>query len=366
MYGRIFESIFDSSIMEEGVHVRYLWHCILVLSNKEGVVDLTRQALARRVNLPLTQVNEALECLLSPDPSSRSPLEEGRRLVPIRETDWGWRIVNFEGYRDVRNPEDRRTYMRQYMRGRRQKEAACKPEKLTCKQPSTVLAPASASASASTATTAKEEGAPSSPDAAPPRSPRRKFSKVKGAALPEIPAALDAPEFRRVWDDRVEERSQRGAADRLRPAQAKAQLEKLARVAIDYGIEVAIGFVERATQGGYRQVVFDDALPAYRLGELEAQLDAIRSGDGRAADRGPMPSPDDLPADRLERWEAAVSGLRLPKEDLATWFRPLGVAWNGNGVHVYAPSDRFRESFEEHYSTALSAALGEEIYVERW
>lgn len=150
MYGRIFESIFDSSIMEEGVHVRYLWHCILVLCNQDGVVDLTREALARRVNIPLTQVNEALECFMAPDPSSRSPLEEGRRLVPIRETNWGWRVVNFEGYRGVRNPTDRKTYMREYMRGRRAAVNSSKPDVSACKQMSTPLAPAAAATDTAT------------------------------------------------------------------------------------------------------------------------------------------------------------------------------------------------------------------------
>jgi hypothetical protein len=199
MYGRIFESIFDSSIMEEGVHVRYLWHCILVLCNKEGVVDLTRQALARRVNMPLLQVNEALECLLSPDPASRSPLEDGRRLIPIRETDWGWKVVNFEGYRDVRNPEDRRTYMREYMRGRRQKESASKPEKLTCKPESTALAPASASASASASTETETPPAKSilAPDpSASGSAARRKLREPELFELtPEATSPDDPVEF---------------------------------------------------------------------------------------------------------------------------------------------------------------------------
>lgn len=122
MYGRLFASIFDSSIMEEEMHVRYLFQCMIALADEEGVVDLTRHALARRVNMPLTVVNEGLERLMSPDPQSRSPLENGARLVPIRETDWGWRLVNHAGYREIVNSSDRKTYMREYMRRRRAKE----------------------------------------------------------------------------------------------------------------------------------------------------------------------------------------------------------------------------------------------------
>lgn len=260
MYGRIFESIFDSSIMEEGVHVRYLWHCILVLSNKEGVVDLTRQALARRVNLPLTQVNEALEALLAPDPSSRSPLEEGRRLVPIRETDWGWRIVNFEGYRDVRNPEDRRTYMRQYMRGRRQKEAACKQEELTGKQASTALAPAAAAASTPTDTTFGGEVAPSAP------SPPRERARRVPPEMPPIPEELDTPEFRAAWAGRRQERDQRGRDGMQTPAQINAQFASLLDVAKAHGIDLAVECVRRATAGGSKNVVYPEWLPGAKSG----------------------------------------------------------------------------------------------------
>lgn len=179
--------------------------------------------------------------------------------------------------------------------------------------------------------------------------------------MPPIPEELGTPEFRAAWDARLEERSQRPAKDRLTPGQAAAQLKKLAWVAENYGIEVAIGCVEKAIEGGYKGVVFADALPSLTLADR-----AALAPPETTAERGPMPSPDDLPADHLDRWESAVASLGLPREDLATWFRPLGVAWNGNGVHVYAPNDRFRAGFEENYSAPLSAALGEEIYVERW
>lgn len=262
MYGRIFESIFDSSIMEEGVHVRYLWHCLLVLCNQDGVVDLTREALARRVNIPLTQVNEALENLMAPDPSSRSPLEDGRRLVPIRETNWGWRVVNFEGYRGVRNPTDRKTYMREYMRGRRAAVNTSKQDVSGCKQLSTVLAPAAAATDTSTDTEAKEEKAPpATPDVAPPRLPAQEGSKAKNAALPEIPAELDTPEFRTAWGKRLVERKEKGAKGKLTPSQVAGQFEQLIKVAAKHGISVAVDCVDKARSAGWQGIVFEDSLP---------------------------------------------------------------------------------------------------------
>lgn len=79
-----------------------------------------------------------------------------------------------------------------------------------------------------------------------------------------------------------------------------------------------------------------------------------------------MPLLSALGAPRREYWVTAVASLGLGSEEYETWFRPLGVEWNGNGVHVYAPNDRFRASFEEHYSAALAENLGEAVHVEVW
>lgn len=120
VYGKIFESIFDSSIMEESLHTRYLWQCLIVLADEDGIVDMTANALARKVNIPLSEVVDALAVLSSPDAGSRSQEEDGRRIVPLRESsDYGWRLVNHKKYRGIASREDRRKYRNEWMRENR-------------------------------------------------------------------------------------------------------------------------------------------------------------------------------------------------------------------------------------------------------
>ena len=233
----------------------------------------------------------------------------------------------------------------------------CFPEESKTKAKVSTPSPALARARALAPTegTLFESSAPSA--SVPPRERARRVSPE----LPPIPAELDTPEFRAALAGRLDERAARGVKARPTGPQLLAQFRQLSAVAREHGVAVAVECLEYATAGGYPAVVYKDRLPSLTLADR-----AALAPPEATADRGPMPSPSDLSADHLDRWESAVASLRLPREDLATWFRPLGVAWNGNGIHVYAPNDRFRASFEEHYSAPLSAALGEEIYVEKW
>jgi len=115
MYVKIHDSIFGSSIMEEDIETRYIWLCLLAIADFEGFVDETIPALARRFNVSDQSMSKAIQIFLEPDPSSRTKDNDGRRLEPMRES-FGWRIINYEKYRDMRNAEDRKEYMRRYMR----------------------------------------------------------------------------------------------------------------------------------------------------------------------------------------------------------------------------------------------------------
>jgi hypothetical protein len=122
-FGKVFKSLFESTVNDTPLFVRWTWVALLTLPGDDsGVIDMTPEAIARYANLPPRQVRSAIEILTRPDPQSRSADEEGRRLVPIRES-YGWRIVNFKHYRDLQRAEDRREYQRQLMRDRRAEEA---------------------------------------------------------------------------------------------------------------------------------------------------------------------------------------------------------------------------------------------------
>lgn len=132
MFAKVFSQIFDSSIAENYRH-RHVFMDLLVLADSDGAVDMTLEAVARRTNVPLEEVRAAIEFLSRPDPASNSPAEDGRRLLPIDDRKpWGWQIVNYSHYRQIRNEEERREYFRTYRQvqreGKRPKNGKLKPK----------------------------------------------------------------------------------------------------------------------------------------------------------------------------------------------------------------------------------------------
>lgn len=133
MYAKLFSQIFDSSISNDYV-VRHAFMDLLALADRDGHVDMTAEAIARRTNVPIDIVLYSLERLNAPDPHSRTPAEEGRRIVLLdTHRSWGWRIVNYEEYRNMRDEEARKAYFREYKRKIRASvvESAVRPHEST-------------------------------------------------------------------------------------------------------------------------------------------------------------------------------------------------------------------------------------------
>jgi hypothetical protein len=125
-YAKVFAQILDSTIANH-YHARHLFEDLLKLCDWNGVVDLTPAAIARRTGFPgsLLELGDLLLILEAPDPESRTPDHDGRRIVRLEETrSWGWRIVNFELYRDAQDPDRVRTVTRERVRRFRAKRAA--------------------------------------------------------------------------------------------------------------------------------------------------------------------------------------------------------------------------------------------------
>ena len=126
MFAKIFSQIFDSSIASDHL-VRHVFMDMLVLADRDGVVDMTSDALSRRTNVPLELITYALQKLSEPDSSSRSRDEEGRRIVLIdSHRDWGWQLVNYHHYRNLLDDEARRAYFRDRKREQRKREKSVK------------------------------------------------------------------------------------------------------------------------------------------------------------------------------------------------------------------------------------------------
>lgn len=127
---------------------------LLVLADSDGVVDMTLEAISRRTNVPIAEVSKYINELQQPDPTSRSKMEEGKRLVSIdSQRGWGWQIVNYAHYRSIKDEEARRSYFRdakRKQRGTKARKKICQRQKLDTN--GQVLTSASPSSSVSSCT----------------------------------------------------------------------------------------------------------------------------------------------------------------------------------------------------------------------
>jgi hypothetical protein len=129
MYAKVFSQILDSSIANDW-QVRVVFEDFIILGYPDGIVDMTLEAISARTRIPIDIVVRAVDSLQQPDPQSRTPDHEGRRLVLLdKNRTWGWFIVNYEKYKEMKNGFDKRSYMRNYMRDRRLRTS--KTESLT-------------------------------------------------------------------------------------------------------------------------------------------------------------------------------------------------------------------------------------------
>jgi hypothetical protein len=123
MYAKVFSQIYDGTLCTRGPwQALVTFQQLLVLADLEGCVDMTVNAIARRTTIPLEIIEQGIVELLKPDPESRTPTHEGRRIIPLSEgRSWGWLIVNYKHYRQLKREEDRREYHREYWHKRKHK-----------------------------------------------------------------------------------------------------------------------------------------------------------------------------------------------------------------------------------------------------
>ena len=113
--------------------MRHVFEDFLKLCDyKTGVLDMTRQALSRRLNVPIETLDKTITILESPDKNSRDMEFEGRRIERLDEhRDWGWKILNWEKYESLRTKAD--VYMRV---ARHREKAAAENSTYSFKKPS--------------------------------------------------------------------------------------------------------------------------------------------------------------------------------------------------------------------------------------
>lgn len=115
-FTKLDSGIVDSSIWSEDSDTRVVWITLLAKADKNGLVNIAPSALARVANVPLPVCLKALERFQQPDPESRTPSNEGRRLAKTEE---GWLILNYATYRAKEYSQQRREQSRQLMAKKR-------------------------------------------------------------------------------------------------------------------------------------------------------------------------------------------------------------------------------------------------------
>jgi hypothetical protein len=118
---KLFGSITDSSLWDEDSDTRIVWITMLAMADQHGYVGASVGGVAARARLPASKTREAIEKFLGPDPESRSPENEGRR---IEVADRGWTVLNYQKFRNLRDDEVRRAYFRAAKRDQREREVS--------------------------------------------------------------------------------------------------------------------------------------------------------------------------------------------------------------------------------------------------
>lgn len=122
MYGKIFDSIYDSTVADDWRALVTFMHMV-ILCDADGVVDMTPQSISRRTGMPIEHIEAGLKILEDPDPYSRTPDQEGRRIERLDEhRPWGWSIVNHAHYKGLRDAESVREQNRVRQNRKRLKE----------------------------------------------------------------------------------------------------------------------------------------------------------------------------------------------------------------------------------------------------
>lgn len=132
MYAKLYSRITESSIIEEPVIVRWVFVGMLAIAEVDGTVIGTDIAIARRLNVSIEELQEALKVLMAPDPRSNNMDYEGRRIIES-PNERGYFLTSYEKYRSLQSKEMRREYMKDYMENKRlnQKDDLLTPPKLT-------------------------------------------------------------------------------------------------------------------------------------------------------------------------------------------------------------------------------------------
>lgn len=122
MYGKIFDSIYDGTLAEDW-RALITFQQMIVLCDADGVIDMTAHAISRRTGIPIEHIEAGIKVLENPDPYSRTPGDDGRRIMRIdAHRPWGWYIVNHNKYKNLQDSDTVRAQTRERVRKHRESQ----------------------------------------------------------------------------------------------------------------------------------------------------------------------------------------------------------------------------------------------------
>jgi hypothetical protein len=122
MFVKLFTQILDSSIADDR-RLRHFFTDLLLCADPKGYVMMTESAIARRIGTTLEEVEWGIAELEKPDPRSKTPDMEGRRIERLEGTGYGWRIINFEAYKFLKSADEMREKTKERVRKHRENKA---------------------------------------------------------------------------------------------------------------------------------------------------------------------------------------------------------------------------------------------------
>lgn len=140
-FTKLDEGIIFSSIMGEDDSVFRVWIVLLATCKSDSISPVSEIFLSKITNKPIDEINRCIAILESPDVNSRSKDSEGKRIERISG---GFKILNYERYREQSSTDFHRERMRKY-RAKKNKSSA-------------TVALLSASASSSSSSSGIKEG----------------------------------------------------------------------------------------------------------------------------------------------------------------------------------------------------------------
>ncbi len=110
---KLFSSIVTSSVWCEPHATVRVWVAMLATKDADGVVEGSIPGFANLARVTIDEMRAAVATLSAPDPDSRTPDHQGRRIEVISG---GWKILNHAAYRERGQAKEgsRAPYMRAY------------------------------------------------------------------------------------------------------------------------------------------------------------------------------------------------------------------------------------------------------------